>query len=102
MEINFMCCVSDSSHFFKVLPRDQKPLVILILLLRILDLLVRDPISSTCILESRIEPESLIQTVSNDNEHLFSVNFCVLTTCSFLFAERQNHHLYMWLVTVTN
>ena len=91
MEINFMCCVSDSSHFFKVLPRDQKPLVILILLLRILDLLVRDPISSTCILESRIEPESLIQTVSN-----------VLTTCSFLFAERQNHHLYMWLVTVTN
>ena len=70
MEINFMCCVSDSSHFFKVLPRDQKPLVILILLLRILDLLVRDPISSTCILESRIEPESLIQTVSNDNEHL--------------------------------
>ena len=39
MEINFMCCVSDSSHFFKVLQRDQKPLVILILLLRILDLL---------------------------------------------------------------
>ena len=29
MEINFMCCVSDSSHFFKVLPRDQKPLLIL-------------------------------------------------------------------------
>ena len=96
MEIKFMCCVSDSSHFFKVLPRDQKPLVILILLLRILDLLVRDPISSTCILESRIEPESLIQTVSYDNEHMFSVNFlCVNHLFFFICREAKSSLIYV-------
>ena len=32
MEINFMCCLFDSSHFFKVLARDQKPLVMVFLI----------------------------------------------------------------------
>ena len=81
MEINFMCCVSDSSHFFKVLQRDQKPLVILILLLRILDLL------------KILYPQHVF---SNLEMNLFSVNFlCINHLFLFICREAKSSLIYV-------
>ena len=97
MEINFMCCVSDSSHFFKVLPRDPLGYPYL-RILDLLEILYPQHAFSSLELNLNLYFRQWVMTMSTCSQLIF----CVLTTCSCLFAERQNHHLYYgWLQLLT-